>query len=426
MKWEVPPTAGLPLRWADLRPGGGREDFGQQVAAFLDVDQVQIACSGTAALVIALTALRASSKRRTVVVPAYTCPLVPLAIAHCGLRVAVCDLSPDHFDMDRERLMALCDEDTLAVLPTHIAGRTPDLQSTMQCARAAGAWIVEDAAQAFSAAWPGAVRSGSADITFSSLAVGKGLTIYEGGVLYAQDERWRRELRTASARLVRSQGITEAMRMLQLIGYTLLYRPRALHFVYGAPLRRALERRDLEAAYGDVLPRRIALHRVGRWRRRVGGRALKRLARFQELAAVRALERIPRLRQIRDLKVLVSSGCRETGSPEAHVAAWPCLLVLMPTQCARDAAISRLSALGLGVARLFVHALEDYPNLRLIVPRANASRARDFASRALTISNSHWLTDEAFERVACELQAAIASGAAMLPANVASSRSLSA
>src|SRR3989442_11552344 len=91
---EVPPTAGLPLTWRDLFAPSRGPDLSTALAALLGVEAVGITCSGTAALIVALETLKRRSGRRTVVVPAYTCPLVPLAVAPVGLPVELFDLFP--------------------------------------------------------------------------------------------------------------------------------------------------------------------------------------------------------------------------------------------------------------------------------------------------------------------------------------------
>jgi dTDP-4-amino-4,6-dideoxygalactose transaminase len=88
------------------------------------------------------------SGRSEVVAPAYTCPLVALAIAQCGLQLRLCDLRADALDMDPVCLQRLCSDRTLAVLPTHLCGRVADVDAALQCARAVGAYVIEDAAQA--------------------------------------------------------------------------------------------------------------------------------------------------------------------------------------------------------------------------------------------------------------------------------------
>ncbi len=89
------------------------------------------------------------------------------------------------------------------------------------------------------------------------------------------------------------------------------------------------------------------------------------------------------------------------------IGTWPCLLVLMPTQRARDKALATLWPAGLGVGRMFIHALPDYDDLAPYFSGAHTPNARDFAARSLTISNSHWLQDSDFERICGILEQAV-------------------
>ena len=57
---------------------------------WIGIPEPIMACSGTAAFVVALRTLaRRNPGRSRVVVPAYTCPLVPLAVRLAGLRAGV-------------------------------------------------------------------------------------------------------------------------------------------------------------------------------------------------------------------------------------------------------------------------------------------------------------------------------------------------
>jgi perosamine synthetase len=94
---EIPPTAGLPLSLHDLVGTGG--NFLHDAQDYVGAPHAGLSCSGTACLVLILSALHRLSGRRTVIIPAYTCPLVPLAIAHCGLTVRLCDLASDGLDL---------------------------------------------------------------------------------------------------------------------------------------------------------------------------------------------------------------------------------------------------------------------------------------------------------------------------------------
>jgi dTDP-4-amino-4,6-dideoxygalactose transaminase len=83
-------------------------------------------------------------------------------------------------------------------------------------------------------------------------------------------------------------------------------------------------------------------------------------------------------------------------------------MVLMPSARARDAALKELWGAGLGVSRLYIHALADYPYLAGRLERTDAPRARDLAARMLTVSNSLWLGEAEFDRVLRALAAASA------------------
>lgn len=395
---ELPPTAGLPLCARDLLPGP--PSLADDLAALLGTPPLQLECSGTACLLIALTALRElQPQRRRVVVPAYTCPLVAIAVQQAGLELQLCDLRLGHYDMDPQALRAACDERTLAIVPTHLAGRIADVGDALNVARNVGACVIEDAAQALGARHHGTSVGLAGDIGFFSLAAGKGLSIYEGGLLLARDPAMRARLADTAARIVPRSVGWESRRSLELLGYAALYRPRGLRAAYGRPLRRSLHRGDPVAAIGDDFPLTIPLHRVGRWRQGVGAHAVPRLPGFIAQTTAQARKRLPRLRQIAGVEVFDDAADAQ--------GTWPFLLLLLPDRIRRDRALERLWESGLGVSRLFIHALPDYTYLTGIVSPQDVPHARDFAARSLSIGNSPWMTDEDFELICRTLETAL-------------------
>lgn len=387
---ELPPTAGLPLRLSDLWPG--RRDLATVVATQLGTPPLIVACSGSAAFIVALETLAARDPhRRRVVIPAYTCPLVPLAIHQVGLEVVACDVRRGHFDLDPDGLREACDGRTLAVVPTHLGGRVADVADALAAARAVGAAVIEDAAQALGARSHRASVGLAGDIGFFSLAAGKGLTIYEGGLLVARDPRLRSELARTAREVLRPDRYWQWRRCLQLLGYWALYRPRGLGIAYGRPLRRALRAGDPVKAVGDDFSVPLPMHAVGRWRQAVGAHAAPRLPDFLYACLARARRYVPRLRAIAGVQVLEDA-------PDTF-GTWPFFLLVLESARWRDAALERLWPSGLGVSRLFIHALPDYAYLRGIVPDHDVPNARDFAARSLTIGNSPWLTDDDIERI---------------------------
>ncbi|HET6803957.1 MAG TPA: DegT/DnrJ/EryC1/StrS family aminotransferase [Frateuria sp.] len=395
---ELPPTAGLPLRLADLRPS--RADLAAILAGQLQTPPLQLTCSGTAALLLALRVLHARQPGRSVVVvPAYTCPLVAIAVHQAGLQLRLCDLRPGHFDMDPQALAAACGEDTLAVLPTHLAGRVADVGTALAVAARSEAFVIEDAAQALGARSGGTSVGLRGDVGFFSLAAGKGLSIFEGGLLVSRDASLREALREAAEQQVPHRRAWEARRSVELLGLAALYRPRGLAFAYGRPLRRALRRGDPVAAVGDAFPAGIPLHRVGRWRQAVGANAAGRLPGFLATLERQAKARLARLRAIAGVEVF-------DDAPDTQ-GSWPCLLLQLPDERCRDRVLAQLWTRGLGVSRLFIHALPDYAYLADRVPPAPVPNARAFAQRTLTIGNSPWLDAATFERIATVIERAV-------------------
>ena len=260
---------------------------------WLGIPEPIMACSGTAAFVVALRTLaRRNPGRSRVVVPAYTCPLVPLAVRLAGLRAVACDTLPGGFGIDPGALGRCCDETALAVVPAHLGGRASDISAVSAVAHDYGAVVIEDAAQALGASFGGRSVGLSGDIGFFSLAVGKGLTTYEGGVLFSRDPDLHAELQGTASRVLRPGLLWNARRVLELLGYAVAYNPALLPLAYGRPLRRGLDRGDEIAAVGDAFTLDgIPLHRMDPLRLRVAANALERLPAFLEAGRDRAVRR---------------------------------------------------------------------------------------------------------------------------------------
>lgn len=398
---ELPPTAGLALHWRDFLPGG--QALGKTVARLFNTPEMQLECSGTSALWVALRTLqRLHPDRTAVVLPAYTCPLVAIAVHTLGLQLRLCDLQPGQLDMDPIQLARLCDAHTLAVLPTHLGGRVADVVTARAIAHHHGAYVIEDAAQALGAFSQGRSVGLHADIAFFSLAAGKGLSLYEGGLLFSNNPRLQQELKLTSQREINHQWRLELRRCIQLLGLAVCYRPRLLPFVYGKPLRTALAAGHAEDAVGDVFPLQIPRHRVSRWRQNIGHRAAARLPALLHSGRERAAHWRSRLSHLPNLRVL--------GDRPGDEGVWPVLLLYFDNPDHRDAVLSRLWTQGLGVSCMFVHALPDYAYLQPLLEDGNttAPNAHALAARALTIGNSAWLDEARFKRILAVLEDVLA------------------
>ena len=403
IRCELPPTAGLPLRPSDLIKTPSRS-FTHGLSDVFGLPSPILACSGTAAMVIALRTFHERERARTeVIVPAYTCPLVPLAVKLVpGLAVIPCDMLPNGIDLDPDMLASLCGPKTLAIVPTHLGGRVADTATAKAIAASHRAAVLEDAAQALGAVNGGQSVGLAGDAGFFSLAAGKGLTTYEGGILCATDPELYADLEATASHMLGSNPYWTIRRNLELFGYIALYTPHCLNLTYGRNLRRMLDKGNEEAAVGDYFTlANIPLHSLDRFRQRVAANALERLPKFLANSAVRAEKRLETLQEIKGVSVITDKTNRANDR-----GVWPFLMVLMPGREQRDKALARLWRAGLGVTKLFVRALPDYRFLTFCFEKEPVAcpNARDLADRMLTISNSHWLDDRDFACIVAVLK----------------------
>jgi len=110
----------------------------------------------------------------------------------------------------------------------------------------------------------------------------------------------------------------------------------------------------------------------------------------------------------RKVRLQALGGVRVMDDAEGDAGVWPFFQVLMPTEKARDEALERLWPAGLGVGRLFVHALADYGYLPPMSGAADIANARDYAARLLVVTNSEWLSESRFEHVCSVLERSLA------------------
>src|SRR5262245_23727920 len=144
---------------------------------------VFLVSSGKAALTVILKALAASSTRRRVIIPAYTCFSVPSAIVKAGLDVVLCDVEPETLDFNFAELEGLLDEQVLCVVPTHLFGRPANVDNVKRLCEGKGIVVVEDAAQAMGGRSGGRLLGTLGDVAFFSLGRGKNLTCGTGGII---------------------------------------------------------------------------------------------------------------------------------------------------------------------------------------------------------------------------------------------------
>ena len=130
------------------------------------------------------------SKRREVVIPAYSSFCLASAVARSGLSVKLCDIDPETLDFDLGKLKSMITEKTLALIPVHNYGLVCNLKEIKKLALEKGAYVVEDAAQAAGAMFENRKVGTGGDVAILSLGRGKNVCALAGGVILTDNDEF--------------------------------------------------------------------------------------------------------------------------------------------------------------------------------------------------------------------------------------------
>lgn len=184
---HVSPSAVLAAARVAARRYVGRIDRGDEVVRSTlttryDARAVALTDSGTSALVIAL---RLAAPRGTVALPAYGCVDLIAAAVRAKVRVRLYDVDPASLSPDLDSLRATFRRGADAVVVAHFYGYPADIPGVRALADAAGARVIEDAAQHAGGRLRGTRLGAFGPLSVMSFGRGKGTTGGRGGALLA-------------------------------------------------------------------------------------------------------------------------------------------------------------------------------------------------------------------------------------------------
>jgi dTDP-4-amino-4,6-dideoxygalactose transaminase len=395
---EIPPTAGWPLALRNLLPAfldtKNKNRLEEDFKSCLPSPYAKVVYSGTAALFFILESIKKLSPKKTVVIPAFVCPLVALAIKRANLKIQVCDTNPDDFGFDLNQLKDISAENTdiLAVLAVHLAGLPVDCEALIQITKQNQAFLIEDCAQSLGAEYKNEKTGTFGDFAFFSLCRGKGLTIYEGGLIISKNPEYAAILEETTNKLAKRDILSESLKIVELFAYWMFYRPQLFWFAFRLPQLYWLTLDDKTRALGDYFTEDFTIHSVSDLRKAVGHMNFPHLETMLSGQRQKAKLYLEALRDI--------PGIKSIGELPGTKASWPYLTVLFNNQRNRDAALRILQSMGLGASQVYLSAITDYAYLRKAVNQAPCPNAQSLAARAMTLSTSVFLNTSEIDRIA--------------------------
>jgi dTDP-4-amino-4,6-dideoxygalactose transaminase len=199
------------------------------IKEYLDTSNLLFLSSGRAALWLILKTLaKLSSDMTEVVVPAYTCPAVVSAVLKAGLKPVLCDINLNDFGFSREELEGKVSKKTLAVVLVHLFGYPANIHETQEICREQGAFLVEDAAQAFGNRLSDSEDSKLGllgDAGFFSFGRGKPISLMHGGILVTNSEEILAEAKEIYRDLNHKGAFPDVLYWITLASYSMLSNP---------------------------------------------------------------------------------------------------------------------------------------------------------------------------------------------------------
>jgi len=310
-----------------------------------------------------------------------------------GLRVAVCDINKDNFNFDLQQLEALCleNDDILAIVAVHLGGIPIDFEEVKQIAQKNKIFIIEDCAQSLGAMYKDKKTGTLGDFSFFSLCRGKGLTIYEGGVIVTKKESDSVKIAATIERVVNNDFFSESLKILELLGYWIFYRARLFWWVFRLPQIYWDWRGEHLKALTEYFTIDFPLHKVSKIRKSIGHVTFARLEKEIYKQRQKAYRYIENLKDVPGIKLI-------TESPGTK-ATYPYLTVLFNDPLKRKKAQEIFKKSGLGVFQIYAMAITDYDYLKDIVEKKDCPNARFLAQNHITLTTSTFLKNKDLDSV---------------------------
>lgn len=168
------------------------------------IKEILFTPSATAALELAVQLLGLRTEDE-VIIPSYNFPSAANAVIKCGGTPVLCDIDPLTKNISLEDAASRITKKTKAILPTHYAGISCEMDSLMELARNHDLVVIEDAAQAVHSLYRGTPLGSIGDFGAYSFHHTKNFSCGEGGAFLCKDPA-----RMDFAEILRDNGTNKA------------------------------------------------------------------------------------------------------------------------------------------------------------------------------------------------------------------------
>ncbi len=165
--------------------GTKHKQLQNELKSYLDVSNIDLLVNGHMALELSLQALNLKGE---VITTPFTFASTTHAIVRNGLTPVFCDINPNDFTLDVNKLEALITDKTCAILPVHVYGNICDVNGINEIARKYNLKVIYDAAHAFGESYENRGIGSYGDVSCFSFHATKVFNTIEGGAACFKDE----------------------------------------------------------------------------------------------------------------------------------------------------------------------------------------------------------------------------------------------
>lgn len=158
----------------------------EQLKDYLHTDNLELTVNGHMALELILTALKLPVGSEIITTP-FTFVSTTHSIVRCGFKPVFCDINPDTYTIDTDKIESLITDKTSAILPVHVYGNVCDDEAISAIAKKHGLKIIYDAAHAFGISYKGTPVACLGDASIFSFHATKVYNTIEGGAITFKD-----------------------------------------------------------------------------------------------------------------------------------------------------------------------------------------------------------------------------------------------
>lgn len=170
-------------RWL-TNMGAKHKQFEADLKKYLHTENVCLYCNGHLALENIIAAMKLTSE---VITTPFTFASTTHAIVRNGLTPVFCDINPDTYTIDVDKMESLITDKTSAIVPVHVYGNICDVEAIQAIADKHNLKVIYDAAHAFGVEYNGENVANFGDASMFSFHATKVFHSIEGGMLSFKD-----------------------------------------------------------------------------------------------------------------------------------------------------------------------------------------------------------------------------------------------